>query len=205
MKKVSLLVFFLLCGALTVFARDTLPTPQVLGKESIFTVQRLAAYDTIVVREFSSDGAELANLDDNEKKILEEMKPTIVKNLKESLVKNLKKEGKFGNVLANGEPKGKTIIVEGKFTRFNGGKGAAKFFPGWMAPKSGKTNISVAGRLIDAKTGKELATFSDTRSGGEWGGLGECVGGLCRSRPRMRARRSPTLSTSSTDTKVQSK
>jgi curli biogenesis system outer membrane secretion channel CsgG len=176
MKKVSLLVFFLLCGALTVFARDTLPTPQVLGKESIFTVQRLGAYNTIVVREFSTDGAELANLDDEEKKIVEEIKPTIVKNLKESLVKNLKKEGKFRNVLVNGEPKGKAIIVEGKFTRFNGGKGAAKFFPGWIGTVSGKTNISVAGRLVDAKTGKELATFSDTRSGGEWSGLGRIRG-----------------------------
>ncbi len=176
MKKISLLAFFLLCGALTVFARDTLPTPEVLGKESIFTAQRLAAYDTIVVREFSTDGAELANLNDDEKKIVEEIKPTIVKNLKESLVKNLKKEGKFRNVLAGGEPKGKAIIVEGKFTRFNGGKGAAKFFPGWMAPVSGKTNISVAGRLVDSKTGKELATFSDTRSGGEWGGLGRLRG-----------------------------
>ena len=176
MKKVSLLVFFLLCGALTVFARDTLPTPEVLGKESIFTAQRLAAYDTIVVREFSTEGAELANLDDEEKKIMEEIKPTIVKNLKESIVKNLKKEGKFRNVLNNGEPKGKAIIVEGKFTRFNGGKGAAKFFLGWMAPESGKTNISVAGRLVDAKTGKELAAFSDTRSCGEGGGLGRLRG-----------------------------
>jgi curli biogenesis system outer membrane secretion channel CsgG len=176
MKKVSLLVFFLLCGALTVFARDTLPTPEVLGKESIFTAQRLAAYDTIVVREFSTDGAELANLDNDEKKIVEEIKPTIVKNLKESLVMNLKKEGKFRNVLNNGEPKGKAIIVEGKFTRFNGGIGAAKFFLGWMAPESGKTNISVAGRLVDARTGKELATFSDTRSGGEGGGLGRIRG-----------------------------
>lgn len=176
MKKVSLLVFFLLCGALTVFARDTLPSPDILGKESIFTAQRLAAYDTIVVRDFSTDGAELANLDNEEKKIVEEIKPTIVKNLKESLVKNLKKEGKFRNVLVNGEPKGKTIIVEGKFTRFNGGIGAAKFFLGWMAPESGKTNISVSGRLVDARTGKELAVFSDTRSGGEGGGLGRLRG-----------------------------
>jgi hypothetical protein len=176
MKKVSLLLFFLLCGALTVFARDTLPTPEILSKESIFTAQRLAAYDTIVVREFSTEGAELANLDDEEKKVMEEIKPTLVKNLKESIVKNLKKEGKFRNVLNNGEPKGKAIIVEGKFTRFNGGKGAAKFFLRWMAPESGKTNISVAGRLVDAKTGKELATFSDTRSGGEGGGLGRIRG-----------------------------
>jgi curli biogenesis system outer membrane secretion channel CsgG len=176
MKKVSLLAFFLLCGALTVFARDTLPTPEVLGKESIFTAQRLGAYDTIVVRDFSTDGAELANLDAEEKKIVEEIKPTIVKNLKESLVKSLKKEGKFRNVLAKGEPKGKAVIVEGKFTKFNGGTGAAKFFLGWIAPKSGKTNISVTGRLVDAKTGRELATFSDTRSGGEGGGLGRIRG-----------------------------
>lgn len=176
MKKVSLLVAFLLCCVFTVYAKDTLPSPEVLGKESIFTAERLAAYDTIIVKDFSTEGAEYANLDDEEKKIVEEIKPTIVKNLKESLVKNLKKEGKFKNVLTSGTPKGKAIIVEGKFIKFNGGIGAAKFFLGWMAPESGKTNISVAGRLIDAKTGKELATFSDTRSGGEGGGLGRLRG-----------------------------
>jgi hypothetical protein len=176
MKKISLLAVFLLCNAFPVFARDTLPSPDVLGKESIFTSERLSAYDTIVVTAFSTEGAELANLDDEEKKIVEEIKPTIVKNLKESLVKYLKKEGKFKNVLANGTPKGKAIIVEGKFTKFNGGIGAAKFFLGWMAPEGGKTNISVSGHLIDAKTGKELATFSDTRSGGEGGGLGRIRG-----------------------------
>lgn len=176
MKKISFLVVFLLCSPFTVFAKDTLPNPEVLGKESIFTSERLAAYDTIVVKEFATEGAEFANLDDEEKKIVEEIKPTIVKNLRESIVKNLKKEDKFKNVLTNGAPKGKAIIVEGKFTRFNGGIGAAKFFLGWMAPESGKTNISVSGRLVDAKTGKELATFSDTRSGGEGGGLGRLRG-----------------------------
>jgi len=176
MKKVSLLVVFLLCCASTVFARDTLPSPEILGKESIFTAERLAAYDTIIVKEFSTEGAEFVNLDDEEKKIVEEIKPTIVKNLRESLVKYLKKEGKFKHILTSGAPKGKAVIVEGKFTKFNGGIGAAKFFLGWMAPESGKTNISVSGRLIDARTGKELATFSDTRSGGEGGGLGRIRG-----------------------------
>lgn len=178
MKKVSLLVFFLLCGAFTVCARDTLPSPAVLGKESVFTAQRLAAYDTIVIKDFSTEGAELANLDAAEKKTVEEIKPAIVRNLKESLVRILKKEGKFKHVLVltSGEPRGKAIIVEGRFTRFNGGVGAAKFFLRWMAPKSGRTNISVSGHLVDARTGRELATFSDTRSGGEGWGLGRLRG-----------------------------
>jgi len=176
MKKVSLLVIFLLACACSVSARDTLPSPEVLGKESIFTADRLSSYDTILIKDFSTEGTEFANLDTEEKKIVEEIKPTIVKNLRESLVKNLKKEGKFKNVLTGGTPKGKTILVEGKFTKFNGGIGAAKFFLGWMAPEGGKTNISVSGRLVDAKSGKELATFGDTRSGGEGGGLGRIRG-----------------------------
>jgi len=82
---------------------------------------------------------------------VEELKPTIVNNLTESMVKNLKKEGRFAKVYANRSAGGNAIIVKGKIVRFNGGNGAAKFFLGFMAPKSGKTNIAISGQLIDAK------------------------------------------------------
>ncbi len=166
-----------LTGAGMVFAEDKpLSKPEVLGEETIFTAERLAKYDTVIVKDFSTEGAEFVNLDDEEKKMVADITPEIVKNLTDSTVKYLKKSGKFKSVKGNAAPTGKAIVVEGKFTRFNGGIGAAKFFLGFMAPEGAKTNISVSGRLLDAKTGKELAKFNDTRSGGEGGGLGRIKG-----------------------------
>lgn len=180
MKKMTLMA----CAAVAVLslagvasAGDSpLSKPEVLGEETIFTTERLARYDTVVVKDFSTEGAEFVNLDDEEKKVVAEITPEIVKNLTDSTVKYLKKSGKFKSVKGNAAATGNAMVVEGKFTRFNGGIGAAKFFLGFMAPEGAKTNISVNGRLVDAKTGKELAKFSDTRSGGEGGGLGRIKG-----------------------------
>lgn len=171
------MVMFASTGAGMVSAEDTpLPKPEVLGEETIFTSERLAKYDTVIVKDFSTAGAEFVNLDDDEKKVVAEITPEIVKNLTDSAIKYLKKSGKFKTVKGNASPTGKAIVIEGTFTRFNGGIGAAKFFLGFMAPEGAKTNISVAGRVLDAKTGKELARFADTRSGGEGGGLGRIKG-----------------------------
>jgi len=177
MKKVLLLLMLSLTMLSSAFAdSDSLSKPGVMDEEKIFTSTSLSKYDTVVVRDFSTTGAEYMNLDDEEKQIVNEIKPTIVKNLTESIVSHLKKEGKFANVYANRGARGNAIIVRGKFIRFNGGIGAAKFFLGFMAPKSGKTNIAITGELVDARNGKVLASFEDIRSGGEGGSLGRIRG-----------------------------
>ncbi|WP_243375403.1 DUF4410 domain-containing protein [Geotalea sp. SG265] len=170
MKKFHLpllLAALLLLTAGVAFSADTLPKPDKFDEEEILTGERLAKYDHVVVKDFTLDGAELINMDEDEKKLFEEGKKGIVKALTESIVKNLKDKTKFKSVEANKSAKGKTLLLKGKFYQFNGGIGAAKFFLGFMAPKSGKTNIGITAELIEASSGKVLARIKDIRAGGE--------------------------------------
>ncbi len=155
------------------FASDSLSKPGKFDEEEILTAQRLGTkYSTIIVQDYSTEGAEIANIDEGEKKMLDEQKRDIVKALTESTVKYLKEGGKFKKVESNTNPEGKAVIMQGKFTKFNGGVGAAKWFLGFMAPKSTKTNISIEAELVDASTKTVLAKIKDIRSGSEGNTLG---------------------------------
>jgi hypothetical protein len=156
-----------------VYAGDLLTKPGKFDEEEIFTTERLGTkYTRIVVRDYSTDGAEIANIDEGEKKMLDEEKKDIVKALTESTVKLLKQGGKFKKVENNTNPKGNALILRGKITKFNGGVGASKWFLGFMAPKSTKTNISIEAELVDASTENVLAKIKDVRSGAEGNTLG---------------------------------
>lgn len=174
MKRIFLAVAMLVSFmSFAVTVTGAVDKPGVLGEESVALTEKLAGqYDTLIVRDFDAKGAELVNMDDGEKAKLAEILPEVVSILKESIVSRVKSKTKFNTVTGNGKSSGKAVILEGKFTKFNAGNGAAKVFLGWMAPEGAKTNITVSGRLIDAKSGKELATFSDTRSGGEGSTVG---------------------------------
>ncbi|AJE03019.1 DUF4410 domain-containing protein [Geobacter pickeringii] len=139
-----------------------LPKPDILSEETIFTPQRLATYDTIVIRDLKTDGAEYANLDDEEKAKLEAMKPMLVRTVSDSLEMELKMRKLFKSITRNEEPKGKALILEGAFTEFNAGNRAVRF---WVGFGAGKTYLKVKGRLIDGQTGKELAVFEDRETG----------------------------------------
>jgi hypothetical protein len=72
-------------------AADTLSKPGKFDEEEILTGERLGTkYDTIVVKDYSTKGAEIANIDDEEKKMLKDAEKDIVKALTESTVKYLK-------------------------------------------------------------------------------------------------------------------
>jgi hypothetical protein len=174
MKKIISSLLLVMSWAVLVHAGDTtLSKPEVLGEEKVFLTEKLSTkYDTFIVKDFTTEGSEIVNMDKDEQDKLKEVKPEIVSTLTENIVKYVKKETDFKKVASNVAPTGKAVILEGKFTKFNAGQGAAKVFLGWFAPEGAKTNISVSGRLLDAKTGKELATFSDTRSGSEGGAVG---------------------------------
>jgi hypothetical protein len=174
MKKIISSLLLVMIWAVLVHAGDTtLSKPEVLGEEKVFLTEKLSTkYDTFIVKDFTTEGSEIVNMDKDEQDKLKEVRPEIVSTLTENIVKYVKKETDFKKVASNVAPTGKAVILEGKFTKFNAGQGAAKVFLGWFAPEGAKTNISVSGRLLDAKTGKELATFSDTRSGSEGGAVG---------------------------------
>lgn len=139
-----------------------LPKPDVLTEEAIFTSQKLSAYDTLIIRDFSTDGAEYSRVDEEEKVKIEAMKPLLVKTISESLAMQLKTKKLFKNVVINGEPTGNAVVFEGAITEFNAGSRALKFFVGFGA---GKAYLLVKGRLLDARTGRELATFVDRETG----------------------------------------
>lgn len=139
-----------------------LPKPDVLTEEAVFTSQQLSVYDTLIIRDFTTDGAEYSRVDDEEKVKIEAMKPLLVKMISESLSMQVKTKKLFKNVVINGEPTGNAVILEGAIAEFNAGSRALKFFVGFGA---GKAYLLVKGRLLDARTGRELATFVDRETG----------------------------------------
>lgn len=172
-KLLSLAVALIVLAAAVVCAAGTLPKPDKFDEEEILADTRLGvSYDKIVVNDFSTKDAEITNIDDEEKKLLESAEKEIVKSLTDSTVNSLQKKKLFKKVVSNGNAREKAVILQGKITKFNGGVGAAKFFLGFAAPKSTKTNISIEAELIDAVTGNVLARIKDVRSGGEGNTLG---------------------------------
>lgn len=165
MKRMSsflLFAFLMAFSPLALADVKPLPKPDVLTEETVYTSQRLSTYDTIIIRDVKTDGAEYSRVDDEERVKIEAMKPLLVRTLSESLDMELKARKLFKNILKNEEPKGKAVIFEGAITEFNAGSRALKIFVGFGA---GKAYLKIKGRLIDAETGKELAVFVDRETG----------------------------------------
>ncbi|HPR90690.1 MAG TPA: DUF4410 domain-containing protein [Synergistaceae bacterium] len=165
MKKLT--VLFAALGILTaapvLYADETpLPKPDVLNEETVSTSQRLSTYDVLVVKDFSTDGVAYDNIDDEEKPSVDAMRPLIVKNLSMSIEAEMKKRNLFKNVAPTWDGKSKAVILEGEFTEFNGGNRALRF---WVGFGAGKTYLAAKGRLVEAGTGKVLATFEDQETG----------------------------------------
>lgn len=165
-KSLRILVMSLvLITAGAQFARadeSPLPKPDILTEEAVFTSQKLSIYDTLVIRDFTTDGAEYSRVDEEEKVKIEAMKPLLAKTISESLAMQVKAKKLFKNVVINGDPKGPAVVLEGAITEFNAGSRALKFFVGFGA---GKAYLLAKGRLVDAQTGRELATFVDRETG----------------------------------------
>ncbi|MDD2335556.1 MAG: DUF4410 domain-containing protein [Geobacteraceae bacterium] len=141
---------------------NPLPKPDVLTEEEVFTSQKLSVHDTLVIRDFTTDGAEYSQVDEEERVKIDAMKPLLTKTISESLAMELKAKKLFKNIVINGNPTGNAVILEGAITEFNAGSRALKFFVGFGA---GKAYLLVKGRLVDAQTGRELATFEDRETG----------------------------------------
>lgn len=155
--------FVSLSGMTPTFAADEtpLPKPDVLTEEAVMTSTRLSSYDTIILRDLTVEKAELSNVDDEEKPKVEAMKPFLIRTVAESLEMELKRRNLFKKIQKNGQAK-KAVIFEGDFTELNAGNRAIRF---WVGFGAGKTYLKMRGRLIDAETGKELATFEDRETG----------------------------------------
>lgn len=165
MKNMLTLLQVLLLVAVTSMvcaAEQPIAKPGVLNEEAVMTSQRLAKYDTLVIKDFSTKDVVYDRIDDEEKPKVEAIKPLIVKNLTLSIEAEMKKRKLFKSVVVNSDVKENALILEGSFVEFNGGSRALRF---WVGMGAGKTYLKAKGRLVDAQTGKELATFEDQETG----------------------------------------
>lgn len=163
MKKLACAVLLLLTMAASALAADVLPKPEALSEETILVSEKLSTnYDTLVIRDFSSEGVEYSRVDEEEKGKILNMLPLLKSNIALTLESELKSRNIFKKIVKGETATGKAVILEGKFSEFNAGSRALKFFVGFG---SGKAYIKFKGRILDAKTGKELALFEDRETG----------------------------------------
>lgn len=162
MKKTLLALFLVFVTSSLALSADTLPKPEALSEETIFLTEKISAnYDTLVIKDFSAEGAEYSRVDDEEKAGIAQMTPMLMNTIADSLTAELKAKGLFKEIARNSATGGRQIILEGNFSEFNAGSKALKFFVGFGA---GKAYLKFKGRFVDA-TGKELATFEDRETG----------------------------------------
>lgn len=169
MKKLLLTLIVIIAGLFAaaggVLAAEAqaLPRPEALSEETIFLTQKLSAtYDTIVIKDFSTEGAEYSRVDEEERAKIDTMTPMLLSNISLTLEGELKAKKLFKKIIRNGQASGKAVILEGKISEFNAGSRAMKF---WIGFGAGKAYLKFKGRLLDAQTGKVLAEFEDRETG----------------------------------------
>jgi len=164
MKKLLVAILMLvICASYASAGDPPLPKPEALSEETIYLTQKLSTnYDTLLIKEFSTDGVELSNANDEEKAKIQQMIPLLKSNITLTLEGELKSKKIFNTIEKNGTATGKVVILEGGFSEFNAGSRALKFFVGFGA---GKAYIKFKGRLVDGTSGKELASFEDRETG----------------------------------------
>lgn len=164
MKKILLSVVMVICCMTCAHAGgDTLPRPEALSEETIFLTEKISVnYDTLIIKDFSAEGAEYSRVNDEEKAGIAKMMPMLMNNIADSLTAELKSSKIFKEIVRNKAPGGRSIVLEGRFSEFNAGSRALKMFVGFGA---GKAYLKFKGRFIDGTTGKELALFEDRETG----------------------------------------
>ena len=130
-------------------------------------VERMPAAEIVVVRPFSTEGADLGTGGEGGKaknvSTVEAMKSEAPLMLTNALVSRLRELGSVKEVRADDGsaiPAG-AIIVEGRFLQLDPGSRAKRYWVGFGAGHSG---VEVEGRVLDG-SGKELATFTQRRIG----------------------------------------
>ncbi|MGC2423744.1 MAG: DUF4410 domain-containing protein [Nitrospirota bacterium] len=168
MKKM-LLIMAVVALLIPINGLARMSAPGVLDKEDVMTDESLSKYRTIGIKLFSTDNVEYNNVDDEEKRELK----NYLKDWQEMLARTMKNELNGDRVTAFIiDPDGKNadkadMIIEGEFSQVNMGSTFSRMFWGMGA---GQAGITVKGKLIDAKTGKELATFQHESTSGLQGG-----------------------------------
>ena len=164
MKKLILAVMFVLASVMVTMAGDTpLAKPEALSDETIYATEKLSAnYDTLLIKDFSTDGVEYSSVNDEEKEKILKMLPLLKSNIALTLEGELKAKNVFKKIVTNAPASGKVAVLEGNFSEFYAGSRALKF---WVGFGAGKAYIKFKGRLLDQASGRELAKFEDRETG----------------------------------------
>lgn len=167
MKKIVGSLLFVMSLTLFAYAEEgALPKPDILGEETVSMSKGFSKYDTIIINNLDMDKAEYSRVDDEEKAKIVNMKPMLNTIFTSTVENELKRRKLFNNVKINAKPKGNELIFNANVDEFNAGSRALTMLVGFG---SGKVHIVMTGKFIDAKTGKELASFKDQEAGGFFG------------------------------------
>lgn len=167
MKKIVGSLLFVLSLTAFAYAGDgALPKPDILGEENVSMNKGFSKYDTIIINNLDMDKAEYSRVDDEEKAKIVNMKPMLNTIFTSTVENELKRRKLFKNVKINAKPTGNELIYNASVDEFNAGSRALTIFVGFG---SGKVHVVMTGKFIDAKTGKELASFKDQEAGGFFG------------------------------------
>lgn len=166
MKKTLLALFLVFVTSSLAFSADTLPKPNVLNEENVSMTNGFSSYETIIINNLDMDNAEYSRVNEEEKSNIESMKPMLNTIFTSTVEMELKKRKLFKNIKINAKPEGNELVYIAKVDEFNAGSRALTVLIGFG---SGKVHIVMTGKFIDAKTGKELASFKDKEAGGFFG------------------------------------
>lgn len=167
MKKIIGSLILVMSFTLFAFAEGTvLSKPDVLGDEEVSMTKGFSSYDTIIINNLDMDHAEYSRVDDEERAKIESMKPMLNTIFTSTVERELKNKKLFKNIKINAKPEGNELVYKASVNEFNAGSRALTMFVGFG---SGKVHVVMTGKFIDAKTGKELASFKDQEAGGFFG------------------------------------
>ena len=164
MKKIIGSLLLVVSLTVSAYAGEALlPKPDVLGEESVSMTQGFSRYDTIIINNLDMANAEYVRIDDEEKAKVVAMKPMLNTIFTSTVETELKNKKLFKHIKINAKPVGNELVYNASINEFNGGSRALTLFVGFG---SGKVHLVMTGTFIDAKTGKELASFKDQEAGG---------------------------------------
>jgi hypothetical protein len=162
MKKVLMLLMVAML-ALPGISMAKMKAPDVLDTEKIKTDESLSKYKKVGVRLFSLEDVNYENVDEEEMKKMKRFQKECQEKLARS-IKNDLEDNDINAIILDEDSKGSAdMIIDGKITQINLGSAVGRMIWGMGA---GQAGLSVEGRLIDAKTGEDLATFEHENSSG---------------------------------------
>jgi hypothetical protein len=134
------------------------PKPEILDEEIMSSDENLARYDTLVIKDISSEDAEVQRKDS-----IENYSETI-KAMSDSYYTSVSSKVKvskgFKNVYRNDSTEPAAVVLETEFTTIDPGSRALRFWIGFV----GEAALSVKGRVIDKQSGKVLIKFRQRRT-----------------------------------------